>query len=141
MGRSVETISGSVATVYLNISEMDGFEEGYFDWEDFTEDVSNVITEKYPSFRNRNDWLGRETRILLENNHARIAIAEYMGCVAVSLIPLDHWGESEAALAQAWTDQISENFVDHMHKRFSGMAMNRHGTMSNGVSVYSMVGA
>jgi len=138
MGRSVSVPSGAIATVYIDHQVGEDGWEGFdgLDWEDFTEDVRNVVTERYASFEECDRWLDCEDRAILENGHAYIVLCEYCGLASVSLVPRDDRGYPEDLLHGAWCQQIARNWHAHMVKRYPDRALVKQGTMGNGVGVY-----
>lgn len=140
MGRSVSVPSGAVATVYL-----DGLDiEDELFWEDFVDSVQFTVSRRYPSFETADHWVDDEEKAILENEHAIVVLAEYCGCVSVSLVPKDQgdglWGD-HAASAEAWCRQVADNWRQALQEAFPERAMVRIGGMSNGVSVYRKVAA
>lgn len=132
MGRSVATHRDAVAIAYLRPDL--GTEEEC--WLDFLEDLRNVLTERFPSLREEDRWVGRETRSILENRHARIVVAEYCGMVSVSLVPkADSYG-TLLALGVQWCASVRGSFHEHLAKRFPDSCMHKIGTASNGESFY-----
>lgn len=132
MGRSVSVPSDAVTTVYIALD--DDFDPD-FGWDDFIEDVRNVVKEKYPSFVDDDKWVGREDRSILVNTYARIVVAEYCGLVSISIVPDDHWNTSH--LTKAWCDRIARSWHRYMTKRF-GRALTKLGSASNGESFFRL---
>ncbi|KKN69805.1 hypothetical protein LCGC14_0437510 [marine sediment metagenome] len=131
MGRSVETIGDNI--VYFDTSE---FCEDNIDWEDLCDNIICALTSQYKSFISTpNQWAKcpyRENKILLENDHVQISIAEYCGCGAVSVFVRDNTEYPELAehwLLQIW-DTISEIIGQFV------LRLNRLGTFSNGCGVF-----
>jgi hypothetical protein len=136
MGRSVSVPHNATATVYLGI----GWEAGdYYDFEDFIEDLQNVVEERYPSFHRTDEWVDREDQAVLENGHAQVVVAEYYGLVSVSLVPTPYVYDGCDELHEAWCNQVAGNFTAHLHKRFPDFAVRRLGTASNGEAFFERV--
>jgi hypothetical protein len=133
MGRSVSFASGAACVVFLNPDFGEDADHGA--WEDFVEDVRNVVREKYKSFRSEDRWLEREVRSILVNRYARVAVSEYCGLVSISLVPTDD------ALAESWCATIADAFKQHIHKRYPDSSLVKLGTFSNGESVYVRAGS
>lgn len=134
MGRSVSVPSGATAVAYLTYQG-----EDEFDWQDFRDDIATILAARFPSLEGCKDWLGNEERIFLENCHANVVIAEYCGCVSVSLVPKysdDHY--SESMLHKAWCHQVAKNFEAAIQKAFPETALKRLGHMNNGCSIYEL---
>jgi len=136
MGRSVSVPTNAISTVFLDVQEMQD-ESGEFFWEDISEDIRNVVQERYPSFSSEDKWVDREDYCVLENGHAKVVISHYGHLMSVSLVPQTNdcdW--SREVLAESWCNQVADTFASHVKMRYAGCALNRIGTMSNGVSVY-----
>lgn len=142
MGRSISTPRPVVAVCYREwwpVQE-DPDEPGEFinpepeDWELFEEYVRAVCLDHWPSLREpveRRRWIGREDQVLLENEHARIGVSEFMGLAAVWLVSEADYGRPEfPGLANAWCAAVEPQF-----RRLFGELV-KLGTMSNGESVY-----
>ena len=145
MGRSVMTAIDAIHVVYFPITIGSGCDEidqddsdfGYWEWDEFIDDLQEMITVAYPSFLRCDRWDGREEHRILENDLARIVVCEYMGLVSVSLVAADWYGSylpCLGGLADHWCRQISSNFQKLMDANFT--TLNKQGTMSNGVSVF-----
>jgi len=148
MGRGVMTATDAVHVVYFPITIGSGCDDedccdsdfSYWEWDEFIEDLWEIIKDRYPSFFDCDKWDGREEHRILENDYARIVVCEYMGCVSVSLAireDADHWPYAYG-LADHWCRQIAGNFQKLLDAHFGTIA--KLGTMSNGVSVFQKVG-
>lgn len=139
MGRSVSVPTNAIATVFLDVSEMQD-EDGEFFWEFITEDLQNVIQGKYQSFSPDDTWVDREDCSILENGHGRIVISQYGNIMSVSLVPRSNFfGAPEENLSQGWCSQISSGFTQLIESSYGTKALHKQGTMSNGVSFYKRV--
>jgi hypothetical protein len=147
MGRGVASHPNAVETVYLHLDEEMDPDGG---WDDFLDAVREVIRggkswgtkiAGLPSFEEVTRWVGRETHAILENGHAQVCVSQYLGVVAVDLVPLTGPYDAEQPLAQAWCRQVAGRFRDLLYASFPEAAMQRQGVMSNGVSVYQLVNA
>lgn len=142
MGRSVSVPSGAEAVVYLQYeceAEDDDQDAQQWAWQDYRECIAETLKKQFPSLVGCKGWLGNEERIFLENRHANVVIAEYCGCVSVSLVPKysdDHY--SESMLHKAWCRQVAKGFEAVLEKGFPDTALKRLGHMSNGCSVYEL---
>jgi hypothetical protein len=135
MGRSIMTYGESAVHFAHNIE--DDFEG--FEFSDMMEYIADQIAEKYTSFENviqENKWVGREGRIILENQLIQVAITEYCGLAAVSFI-IDPAAEeyNYTALAQRLIPYI-ETYTTKLLKKSGYGVLSRIGTFSNGVGVY-----
>lgn len=133
MGRSVSVPSGAKSVVYLQYEGEESFE-----WNDFRDDIACVLQRRFPSLEDCKGWLDREERIFLENRHANVVIAEYCGCVSVSLVPKESEYYEPTPLAVAWCEQVANSFEATIQKAFPETALRRLGHMSNGCSVYEL---
>jgi hypothetical protein len=144
--RSIETVY--LAPQFVNHDAPDSEENGgYYDFDEFLEDLGNVVQEKYPSFTK----LGKDSKederecfIVLENGAAQISVSEYCGLISVGLVPRAvDWGYDNSArvnaMRQNWTAQIAANFKKHLHKRFSESALISQGHASNGEQFFRPV--
>lgn len=138
MGRNVETIGDNV--IYFDFtydSENDYEDLAAEDWQDLQDNIICAIAAKYKSFIvTPNQWAKyppyQENKILLENDHVQISIAEYCGCGAISVFVRPDTEYPELAkhwLSQTW-DTIQRIVSEHV------TILQRLGTMSNGVGVF-----
>ena len=133
MGRGVIPPSGAVETVYLHLEL-----ESTWDWEDFRDNVRCVLEDRYPSLSNKygDEWLDRECEVILKNDHARVTVSEYCGCIAICLVPYTHSDQEYPELAESWCNQISLGFRTCLHETFRESAMQYIATGSNGIPFY-----
>ena len=113
------------------------------DWDDFVGTISDAIKAKYKSFEDvKNEWDGRETRIILRNTFAEIGISEYCGCASLSIRVRDDLGEwyrdkDITALGENWVDNAWDGILKTLDTKASWLKrLNRIGGFSNGESVY-----
>jgi len=124
MGRSVSRPSNAEYVFYANVSEL----EDELDWELYVENIINTLQTKYPSLYASDKWLGREDRVLLENDFVYIGISEYCGLVSLWVVVNDQYPN----LAYNWVDiaaQTLKNFADLV----------KISTFSNGNSIYQKI--
>jgi hypothetical protein len=154
MGRSVSYPSNTAAVCFRDVSSFgyvmdedgnvtDEHDEwqGQDDWDWFVESIKNDATEKWSSFSECDEWVGREDHAILENNFAYIGVSEYCGLAAVWLLPkteaLLNTGYSEdsamANLSENWCKRIAKNF-EKLFGEYVKVAV-----MSNGEGVYKKV--
>ena len=133
MGRSVSTPASAIAVIHLDVSEYDSDT-----WEDFLQDVRNVVEERFPSLTEEDGWLGREDRIVAGNTHAVVTVSEYCGVAAVALCPREIKYGSWVAnpLGVAWVNQVARKFEEHFAKRYPQSCLSPIGTASNGCTFY-----
>jgi hypothetical protein len=111
----------------------------YWDFSEFIEDLRSLVSDRYPSLTSCDKWPGREDHAILENLHALFGVSEYCGLISVWIAPCPQ--SSRPELAEAWISQISDNLRDLLILAFPNKACYRHGTFSNGESVYTLHGA
>lgn len=106
------------------------------------EDLKAQIKEQFPSFSEpwTNRWNGREVKIILENKHAEIGVAQYCDLISVSLATRDSYdNDNMEALAKQWIAQVEANFHKKLEKSYSHSALNKVGTFSNGEAVFNEI--
>ena len=130
MARSVSVHSNAAAVVYLHL----GFEDE-FGFDNFLEDVAEVLKSKYPSLSNADRWADREDHVILENGRAEVSVSEYCGLVAVCLAPLD----PDDPLDNGWADLVSDGFSRLLAKSYPDAALVKKGVFSNGEAVFEPV--
>lgn len=139
MGRSVSYLNHATIVTYCSpeFVDFDKPEEeqiGYFDWDEFRDDLENQLIEAFPSLSSCKRWEGREDRIFLENNLVEIGIAEYCGLVSVSIRPLQSDGYySSQGIAENWVNRISKRFKEIVNA-YNGLTL--IGRASNGEAFY-----
>ena len=135
MGQSVSVPHDATRTIYFHSDAIDQWE-----WDDTIDNLRSIIREAYPSFEDADRWHDREERIVLNNWHAVIVVAEYCGCVSVSIVPdeSDDWDGFDG-LRAAWCEQVGDRWADLLNRAFGGMV--KIGTFSNGESVYQKLPA
>lgn len=138
MGRSVSYLSYATQVAYIETPTLfddEGLElenYDYYDWDDFVEDVFNVLQEKFPTLDEANRWDCRETRIFAENGLAEFGISEYFGLVSISVRPKD----DAPNFAKSWTEKI--NLTGLIKSKFDKV-YSKDGSLSNGEAIYSKV--
>ncbi len=135
MGRGVMTHSNAVETVYIDRGSDD--EQDQWAWDEFVDDVRQLIQGRYPSFQACDRWEEQECRAILENGLAYVTLSEYCGCVAICLVPaLYHidYMDPTYNLVDSWCRRVGNNWCELLNKAYDGMV--RVGTMSNGESVF-----
>ncbi len=150
MGRGVDYVSGAIHVAYFPIIiGITSCEEGgccssdfnYWEWDEFVDDLQEIIIDKYTMFRRCDKWDGREKRRILENEFARIVVCRYREMVSVSLAVIDdlcyYSGSDLTPLGENWCHQITKNFQKLIDANFDTHV--KIGTMSNGVSVFEKV--
>lgn len=148
MGRSVDYPSNAEVVMYIDTNFGYDDEDGEFDadiaredWNYFIDDLKSIITAKYTSFYETDEWVGRELHAILENSFAKVIISEYCGLTSVSLVPKEYdcyYSEDIALqnLSYGWTSQIARNFAKLIAKNFTSYV--KIGSMSNGEGVFSI---
>lgn len=125
MARSVSVPYNARTVVYSAIEIEDSWE-----WEDLIENLVDALRARYPSLRGASGWIGREDRVILQNDLARVTVSEYCGLVAVCLVP-----NEDNPLADAWVNRIDAGFRDT-----AGAALGNElicvGRFSNGEAIY-----
>lgn len=112
-----------------------------WDWEHFTEDLTNVLMRRFPSLYDAEGWDDRETRIFLQNAHCEIGVSEYGGLVSVSMRAKEWegYGENTDGLSEHWVKVARAGFTECLHKAYGEHALVRMGGFSDGTSVYERV--
>lgn len=128
MGRSVMVPTDAIVTAFIQLPD----DSVHFDWEEFVENLRDVVRRRYPSFEHADRWAGRECLVIAENEHAGVAIADYCGLVSVSLAGRNPFG-------RAWACRIGPGFRATIEKAYAGHALRRVATASNGESFYQRV--
>lgn len=136
MGRSVNYARNATAVAYIAQDEVEGdFTQEA--WDDFKEDLTNILTDKFPSLKHCKHWEGNEVLFFLENGLCKIALSEYCGLVSVSLVPQDGDYTNEN-LANAYCKKIKHSFHKVINEGYSNSLI-KLGTFSNGEGVYELV--
>lgn len=133
MGRSVDYASNASAVVYLTFDLADEWGDSE-DWDDFVDNIREVLQRRFKSFVHQDGWVSRERRLILDNGFAEVQIAEYCGLVSVSLVPSE---EYYPELGEAWCNQIADNFQKVLNEAFGGLRL--LGRASNGEAFYERV--
>lgn len=151
MGRSVSTPSNCQAVArkdtgyfgydYNDEKQAYDFDAGYSefqaedDYDFLKESIIESAQEQWPSFVVVNDkWLGREDRVLLENDLAYIGVSEYCGLTAVWLKSKFDELDGSYYAEEASRAPLSKNFVAQIEAKFMDMfnEYNKVGTFCNG---------
>jgi hypothetical protein len=133
MSRSVSTHRHAVKTVYLTAQigeEVEGDETDYWEFNEFIDDVRNVLVERYPSLRECDRWQDREDHVIAENGAAEVSVSEYNGIIAICLAPREDDDHPECN--RNWVTRIADHWVQHIIRRFKSMVLVSQGTFSNG---------
>jgi hypothetical protein len=125
MSRSVNQLSGAQAVAFLSAHE-----ETENSWEYFQEDITEQLKSLFPSLEDADRWEDNETHIILNNDHAEIAISEYCGLVSVSLRAIEDWDGTRDGLHQQWVQQVQDKFL-------SIGTLKHQGTFINGEAVFT----
>jgi len=132
MGRSVSYLSNAEYKIFFEFP--DGDEDS---WTDLIEDIKHAVTKVAPSLQKVRDmWDGRETRVILANNHAEVGLSEYCGLVSLS-IRVSKYSNLES-LSRNWINQMWKPMVIRlMHNGIK--FYNKDGSFSNGEGVYGAI--
>jgi hypothetical protein len=109
------------------------------DWEYLWDDLLDYFIERcqklWPSLVTVKEWIDRENMVVLENQHGRIGLSEYMGLVAYWIVPQeDEWYPQENGLHLHWCQQIADKFEEEFGTLY------RVGAFSNGEVIYRKKG-
>lgn len=129
MGRSVSYLSNYTQITYI-AGDTDSYEDMDGMWfDDLLGNITSGLMAKFPSLYKAKRWEDNETKIILENELAEIAIAEYCGLVSLSARP------KIEGLGDQWLSQVWPN----VEKELAGFSqlLNRMGTFSNGEAIFS----
>jgi hypothetical protein len=131
MARSVSTHRNAVATVYLQLEDLDP----EFGWTDFIEDLKvNVLHPKYPSLRGCDRWAGREDHVIAESETFEVSVSEYNGLVSVCLAPYDENNGLHVATAR----RMAAGFEKLIQAAFRDSALISQGRASNGEQFFTL---
>lgn len=138
MGRGVNTVSNSEYVGYIRCA-FDEFDEFGESVDEVIDDLIYSIKLGLPSLDEpwKSVWDG-EAKLVLENNLVNVWLSEYCGTISVCVTPVEDDGYNDryfGGLSINWINQVS-NTLDKILKSSMGTAMNKLGTMSNGVSVF-----
>lgn len=108
-------------------------------FDDLVANVTYSLKGKYPSLTTCSRWDGRETRVILENDHCEIGIASYGQIVSVSIrININGGYNYRPNMAEAWINRVWPSMRATMFKNTYHQALVRQGAFSNGESIYAM---
>lgn len=157
MGRSVWTHAGTVGTTYLECTggfcpkcsmacygwicdecggdlEPDA-EAAQWEFDALVDGLREVMREHYPSFEIADHWPERESHCILESDLCQVCISEYMGMVAIDVVPrLDHGRYDLEGIATAWCETHALPFIQKTFGQFRKLA-----TFSNGEAVFEEI--
>ena len=135
MGRSVNYLNNAEYINYIDTSSI----QDNWEWNEFIEEITNLIQNKYRSFSECNDWQGNETKIILENNLVNVGISEYCGLTSVSIAPREfrYYEKDNTALAINWINKVSNSMNEILQKYYD--CYRKVGTFSNGESVIEKI--
>ena len=114
MGRSVMVPGDAAFTVYTHF-ECGSDDYGPDEWDDFVTGVVDNCQRLMPSMTDEDRWVGRESRVIAENDHGCVVICEYCGLVSISLVP------KPTARGRAWVERVGPRWKKRMDKWYSGM--------------------
>lgn len=156
MGRGVDSLRYSLDVLYFDFTgdvygeynpesglyHGDAYNqaESSENWDEAKANLINRLQELFPSLQPpcRNKWQG-ECQIALENELVYVAIAEYCGCVSLSIAAR---GETEweydasIPLAERWTASVYKRLRRNLRGLLFLDLMCKVGTFSNGESVF-----
>lgn len=133
MGRSVDYLNNAVGVTYIDISED---VEDSFEWKTWLEDLNDLIKDQAKSLYKpiKDLWEGRETRIILQNDHVNIGVSEYCDLVSVSMAVRD---DSHApGLSEHWAEKMWPKIEKAIIEAYRGNSLRKIGTFSNGEGVF-----
>ena len=140
----VEQACGHIHPVCPHCDSMDFQEQdSQLLYDDFNEDLKNLLKEAFPSLNPDEKWLGREDKAILSNTYACFGWSEYCGLVAVWVAAKEpDYRASSAweAMRDKWIASIEKKFAKTVGKAF-GTPLNKVGTFSNGEAVFSKKGS
>jgi len=102
------------------------------DWNDWVEDLTGNLEERFGSLVRCDRWLGEEDHAILENGMAYIGISEYCGLVCLWGVPKGGWGDAN------WCEQIIPSIEKMLRKCYPSELLVPMGTFSNGEQCFSM---
>lgn len=112
------------------------YDEEGIEWRAYLEWVSETACELWPSMHDDERFLPyphRETIIVASNAHSSVAVSEYCGVVAISLIPdydrATFW-RTDDPLGEHWRKTQAEKFLSTFGE------YDKIGTFSDGTSAY-----
>ena len=107
-------------------------------WSAHLEWIAEHVTTLWPSFEEVVDeflpYPWTETRVIARNRHSAVTVSEYMGTVAISLIPdydRREFFRTDDPLGEHWRKSITPRFLSEF------ATLDLIGTASNGESLYS----
>jgi len=128
MSRSVGYESDGIA-VFMHVECLENWE-----WDDFLDNLRNLICGRYQSFCDCDRYRGREGHVILENDHAEVIVYEYCGLVSVNIVA----DKSEyPEISDHWIGQIEKGFRECMNRDF--ICLSCTGRASNGEAFYEKI--
>lgn len=146
MARSVSYAKGAKWVLYTHVEEPkpEGCDYGdpphqddcQIAWDDFMGTLKDELQARFPSLTACDEWLGREDRAVLQNDHAYFGVSEYMGLVSVWAVPKqdDGWGQNMDGLHAHWTGLAEAKAKDAV--KAAGELLVKVATFSNGEAVF-----
>ena len=151
MSRSVSTHPDAIVTQYLAPVLEGESDELYHLWDDFLDDIRNILTGDaevdsclilnghpftgFEGYIPTDRWAGREDHVILEGELTEVGVSEYGGIVAVCLAPLNPDDEAHVSTCQ----RAEPYFKAILQKAFPNQCLSKQGTMSNGEGVYNVI--
>lgn len=122
MARSVSIPYGTVKVAYADCSDLD-----HDDWFDAVDNARYSLRSRYPSLQFCSEWLDREDRAVLKNDHAYITVSEYNGIAAICVVP-----RNEGKKTADWCDKVDLSRAI----AYFGEPLISKGRFSNGEQVF-----
>ena len=139
MSRSVSVPNNAAWSVYIYPERNGETDHDFGDfaqsWDNFIEDLRNLFIDGFKSLHICDRWLGREDRVILENDHAYIGVSEYNGVVSVWCVPID---DEKLSLHENWAGQI-ERKAQRTISEAGYEVMVSGGRFSNGEQVFHVL--
>ena len=145
MARSVSTPYNAIETVYITFEPSDP-EDSQWEFRDLLQSIREIVRDGaswkklkgFPSFSTCDHWIDREDHAILENQHARVTVSEYCGLVAICLVPIVKYSNSNS-LALPWCEKIADRFRKLLESAYSGCALRSQGRASNGEQFFTRI--
>lgn len=122
MGRSVSYPSHAEIVAYRDWLGDEEWDE--WQWDAFVDGIRDEVSHLWPSIQDADRWIGREDRVIAENNLVEIGVSEYCGLAAVWVAPKD------TPLALGFINRIRPKFLRALGN------LRKLGTFSNGEAVF-----
>jgi hypothetical protein len=147
MSRSVDYPSEAEAVFFFPAWESEDPMDEWESQEMYDAMVDNIqysFRKRYPSLEKADSWIGRESRVFLENKLVQITISEYCGLCSIALVPQTETESSWCAfesqfenIARAWVNQNRSGFEKALSETVT--IYRKIGTFSNGECMYEKV--